>query len=385
MSTTSRRSFLKSSATVSASLAAAGFYPRRTFAQGPSKFRRIAYRQLGSTGFKVSEVGFGAMNTRDPELLHAAIDAGINYIDTAHGYMKGINEEIVGKVMKTKRDKVYLVTKVHCRDKTPQKIREMMELSLKRLKLDYVDTMFMHMPDKPEEILNEDLIKAFDKAKKDGLCRYVGVSIHTNHVALLDAAVESKFWEHMLVAYNYKSPQEVTDALKRTREAGIGIIAMKTQDKGRGFPDHDMGDMTINQAALKWVLENPYVDTTIPGMTAFDQLDEDLAVMGTKMSFYENRTLRRYSERTRGNSCRGVAGCTGCLEQCPYGVNICELNRCLGYAYGYGDIELARENYEQLPASSRVDICDDCDECLVRCVNGLDLNDTVRRARELFA
>ena len=121
MNSTSRRSFLKKGATISASLGAIGLNPRRIIAEGPSKFQRIAYRQLGSTGFKVSEVGFGAMNTRDIELLHAAIDAGINYIDTAHGYMKGVNEQIVGKVMKTKRDKVFLVTKVHFRDGSAKK------------------------------------------------------------------------------------------------------------------------------------------------------------------------------------------------------------------------------------------------------------------------
>jgi len=397
MSSTDRRSFLKKGAALSASLTAAGLYPRRTFAQGSSKFRRIAYRQLGSTGYKVSEVGFGAMNTRDPELIHAAIDSGINYIDTAHGYMKGVNEEIVGKVMKTKRDKVFLVTKVYWREKTAKQLREMMELSLKRLQLDYVDTMYLHIVSKRETVINEDFMNCFEKARKDGVCRYVGVSTHSNQAEVLDAAVESKFWEHVLVGYNYTASldpavemrrrvmPDVTPAIERARKAGLAIIGMKTQVKGAGFPDHNMGDMTVNQAALKWVLRNPYVDTTIPGMTAFEHIDEDMAVMGMRLSFHENRTLKRYSERLQGNYCRGVAGCTGCFEQCPKGVEVCELNRCLGYANGYGNVELARENYDQLPASSRVDVCDDCDECLVRCVNGIDLNDTVRRARELFA
>ena len=160
---------------------------------------------------------------------------------------------------------------------------------------------------------------------------------------------------------------------------------MKTQLKGKGYHGHTMGDITINQAALKWVLQNPYVDTTIPGMTSFDQLKEDLTVMGLRLSFYENRRLQRYGELMLGDYCRGVAGCTGCSGQCPKGVEICALNRCIGYAYGYGDMELAKENYDRLPASSRVDVCGDCDECAVKCVNGLDLNRTISRARELFA
>ena len=381
-----RRSFLKTGAVAGAAVASAEWLrTRRVSAAESSPFQRIKYRKLGSTGLLVSELGFGAMNTRDPELIQAAIDSGINYIDTANGYMKGVNEEIVGKVMKTNRDKAFVVTKVHCVKKDGKQVRDMMEVSLKRLQLDYVDIMFMHMPEERQEVLNNEWIQAFDKAKKDGLCKYVGVSIHTNHVAMLDAAVESKFWEHMLVGYNYQSPPEVTDAIKRTREAGLGIIAMKTLLKGKGYPGHTMGDITINQAALKWVLQNPYVDTTIPGMTSFDQLKENLPVMGMRMSFYENRRLQRYGELMQGDYCRGVAGCTGCSGQCPKGVEICNLNRCIGYAYGYGDMELAKENYDRLPASSRVDVCGDCDECVVKCVNGLDLNRTVSRARELFA
>jgi len=80
-----------------------------------------------------------------------------------------------------------------------------------------------------------------------------------------------------------------------------------------------------------------------------------------------------------------VTGCTGCQGQCPYGVQVSELNRCLGYAYGYGDMALARENYDRLPASSRVDMCGDCGECLVKCVNGINLTENISRARELFA
>ena len=368
MSSTDRRSFLKKGAALSASLAAAGLYPRRTFAQGPSKFRRIAYRQLGSTGYKVSEVGFGAMNTRDPELIHAAIDAGINYIDTAHGYMKGVNEEIVGKVMKTKRDKVYLVTKVHCRDKTPQKIREMMELSLKRLKLDYVDTMFMHMPDKPEEILNEDRIKAFEKAKKDGLCRYVGVSIHTNHVALLDAAVESKFWEHMLVGYNYKSPQEVTVALKRTREAGIGIIAMKTTGKttisrfrlaletaaDKKLIEHLLQRGFVQeQATIKLVLGDERISCACVGMESVAVLTANVAAVldKTELTQTDKEIFKQYAEATCSGYCAGCAEiCNAALVDLPY---VSDIMRYLMYYNSYGDKDRARGLFAQIPARVR--------------------------------
>jgi len=104
-----------------------------------------------------------------------------------------------------------------------------------------------------------------------------------------------------------------------------------------------------------------------------------------KMSFFDRRTLNRYADALEGSYCRGVAGCTGCAGQCPYGVEIRDLNRCLGYAVGYGDTGLARENYNRLPSSSRLDACGECGECTVKCVNGLDLAHTIQRAKELFA
>ncbi len=127
-------------------------------------------------------------------------------------------------------------------------------------------------------------------------------------------------------------------------------------------------------------------DFPVPGVTSFEQLAEDVALMGMKMSFFDRRTLTRYAEAVDegGGYCRGVAGCTGCQGQCPYGMQICELNRVVRYAHGYGDLALARENYLRLPTSSPVQACGDCGKCAVKCVNGLDLTETVRKARELF-
>lgn len=388
MKRSDRREFLRTStvggASAIAGLSAASLNPRRIFAEESPGFNRVTYRAFGSTGYKVSELGFGAMNTRDPELVHAILDAGVNYIDTSHGYMKGINEQIIGLVMKTKRDKAFLSTKVSGNLESLRDMRRKMELSLKRLQTDHVDNMFFKSPT-PDMVLHDEFIRLYETAKKDGLCRFVGVATHKDQEKVIDAMIKSKFWEVLTVSYNYRSPQSLTDAIKRARNAGIAVCTMKTQLKGQGYPNSDMGDITINQASLKWVLNNRYVDTTIPGMTSFEQLAENLPVMGMRMSFDESRKLQRWSGLTNDSYCCGVAGCDGCREQCPMGVDISELNRCLGYAYGYNSIELARENYAELPSTSKVDVCGDCDECRVRCVNGLDLNRTVRLAKELFA
>ena len=375
---------MKHSVAIGTGIAELNSGSRTSSAAEHSRFKSVFYRNLGSTGYKVSEVGFGVYRTRNHELLHAAIDAGINYFDTAPTYMNGLCEKTLGRVLKTKRDKVFLATKVKPKNNSAREMRDIMELSLKRLQTNYVDILFMHEPNTREEFL-EGHLKAFEKARKDGLCRFIGVSTHVNQVDILNVAVETKLMDAVLVGYNYHSPEKLTKAIERTRKAGLAIIAMKTQlpCKNKGYPEHREG-VTPNQAALKWVLKNRYVDTTIPGMTSFEQLDEDLGVMGMKMSFNDYHELYRFGQHQKTSFCRSVSGCTGCKGTCPNGVEISQLNRCITYAYGYGNFELARENYEALPEEWRVEVCSNCEECEVQCVHGLNLTQSVHLARELF-
>jgi uncharacterized protein len=380
MKKVSRRSFIKTGSVVGSVMTAGGMKPRSIYAAEDGA--NIRYRDLGSTGFRVGEVGFGAMNMRDPELVHAAIDSGINYIDTAYKYMNGENERVVGQVMRTKRDKVFLTTKLPETD--IKDFPKMIETSLKRLNTDHVDLLLAHGLHEVEWLENEDLIKPLVDAKRKGQARFIGYSTHQFPADYLDATLRSEVWEAVLMSYNYLSPPEVTGHIKKAREAGKAIIAMKTQMQGDGNPDASSDSVSSHQAALKWVLDNPYVDVAIPGMTSFEHLTEDLAVMKMKLSSTDSRELHRFAGDLKGTYCSGVLGCTGCADKCPNGVNVSEINRCLGYAYGYGDTRLAYENYYDLASSSRIEKCSDCDDCAVTCVNGLNLTENVRHAEKMF-
>ena len=182
--------------------------------------------------------------------------------------------------------------------------------------------------------------------------------------------------------------------MRKTREAGIAVIGMKnlitmtwppsTRVQHTDIRKDKTGGTTPQQALVKWVLDDPYIDTTIPGMTSFEHLEDNLAVMGKKLTQADEDIIRKHCDAVKTHYCRGVAGCTGCAGQCPKGVHICEINRCIGYAYGYRDMALALENYRALPKNQRLDACTDCDECQVKCINGLDLTENIRTARELF-
>lgn len=149
----------------------------------------MEYRKVGRTGLKVSPVCLGTMTFGDQvceadsiAMTHAAIDAGVNFIDTANMYAKGRSEEIVGKALKGRRDEVVLATKVGI-DTSPRPnehglsrkhIMRAVEDSLRRLDTDYIDLYYIHRPDYDTPI--EETLRTLDDLVRYGKVRYLGCS-----------------------------------------------------------------------------------------------------------------------------------------------------------------------------------------------------------------
>ena len=218
----------------------------------------------------------GVMNADNPNLVRAALDGGIFLLDTAHGYQEGRTEEMLGTVLKDrKRDSFVIATKVHLstldrrtglfsKETRGEEIGEKLDISLKRLGLDHVDILHLHNQSARESVLYEPVLKALEKAKRDGKARFFGCSTHKNEPEVIRAAVEAKLYDVVLTSYNFRQDHhlEVQKAVGEAAQAGLGIVAMKTQagvywDKEKQSP--------INmKAALKWALRDPNVHTAIP-------------------------------------------------------------------------------------------------------------------------
>ncbi|MBN1348650.1 aldo/keto reductase [candidate division KSB1 bacterium] len=336
------------------------------------------YRVLGKTGMKVTTVSYGAMRTTDPAVLHRALDLGINLIDTAHGYQDGNNEIMVGKVMKERRGEAYVCTKIH--PAPIDKMETMFEESLKRLQMNTVDILYYHNIKELDVLHNEDVLKLFNKWKKEGKTRFIGFSTHKNEAELLEQAAKDKAWDVILVAYNFKKTPQLTKAINAVAKAGIGVVGMKTQ--AGGYKDSKMGSLTPHQASLKWVLQNPNVHTTIPSMTTFEELNEDIQVMGQKMGRRDHDLLERYGQVIDPIYCRS---CNACTASCRHGVDIPEINRCLMYVEGYGDFPLAMTNYAELSERENLSQCSRCSECAASCIHGIDLPNKIKSAMNIFA
>jgi uncharacterized protein len=381
-----RRTFIKAGVVGTATLMATPALAdtlQQLAASEPATFPKPLYRTLGRTGLKISVVSFGAMLTPEPEVIRAAIEQGVNYIDTARKYMGGKNEEIVGKAVKGLRDKLYIATKTSPESQSKADIIRDVETSLKALGTDHIDVIQLHHLTGRERIFNAETREALTLLKKQGKVRFCGVTTHKNEVDVLNGLVDDpdRFFDTCLVKYNFKTDPAVSAAIDRAASAGVGIIAMKTLIGG--YDTTGLGRISAHQAALKWALQNPKVTAAIAGMKDMGQLREDVAVMGMSFSYADRRRLERYTDAIASFYCHFCGSCEG---GCPRGVEISTVNRALMYAEGgYRDLALARATYAELPHAARASSCLDCGSCSARCVNGLNISAKMKRARAVLS
>lgn len=379
-----RRDFLKATVatTASALVGTSAFAHTLGLAKTESfVFPQPVYRTLGRTGLKITVVSFGAMLTPEPEVMAFAFDHGINYVDTARRYMGGKNEEIVGRALKGRRDKVYVATKILASSLTRESAMRDVETSLKALGTDYIDVIQLHNLTDNERVFSAELREALVRLKEQGKARFFGVTTHTNQANVLNSLLEDKddFFDMALVGYNFKSGVEIREAIAKVAQKKIGIIAMKTQ--AGGYKTDKLGPVSPHQAALKLVLQDTNVTAAIPGMRNMAELREDVGAMGNSLTYLDNLVLRRYGAAVKPYYCHF---CESCASTCIRGVAIGAINRCLLYAEAYKNKELSSATYDEIPAAARASVCLECEVCKARCVHGLNIPAKMARARKLL-
>jgi hypothetical protein len=343
----------------------------------------LSFRTLGKTGVKITSVGFGCMITSDPSVIEKAVDLGITYFDTARGYQQGNNERMVGAVLKSKRKSLIIATKSQGANK--QAALDHLDTSLKELGTDYVDIWHLHAKSNIAQITDE-LVDAQQTAKKAGKIRFAGVSTHSNQAELIAALVQKGVTDVIQTSYSFTQPPAVTEAINAARKAGVGIVAMKIMagggGRGRGGAAQPAPKPGSKLAAVKWVLNNPNVDSCVPSMTDMDQLDENFKAMAQQFTDSDKQLLTAYLDLVGPRYCRG---CTQCAGTCAQGLPVPEILRYYMYAQDYGQFSLGREHFKQLPAEVAALRCADCSSCTVRCPNGVMVGQRLSHAQEIFA
>lgn len=291
----------------------------------------MQYRQLGGSGVRVSAVGLGG-NTfgrycdeqRSAEVVRQALDLGVNHVDTADLYSRGVSEEHVGKAIAGRRHEVVLASKVgyplgdgpNDRGISYRRVIASCEGSLRRLDTDYIDLYYLHLPDPLTPL--EETLRAYDELVRHGKVRYVGISNHPawqvcealwisdrrgfhapvvsqSRYNLLDRAVEPELLPFCrahrigIVPYaplaaglltgkyrpgepvppgvrGYNNPTFQQDLNERNFTL-IGRLAAFARDRG-----HTIGDL-----AIAWLLSHPAVCSVIAGATSPEQVTANVA------------------------------------------------------------------------------------------------------------
>ena len=296
----------------------------------------MKYRLLGRTGWKISEISFGAWaiggawgNVDDREslaALHAALDGGVNFFDTADVYGDGRSERLLARLKKERKEKFYIATKAGRRlaEQTPQgynrkNLTAWIERSLRNLEADAIDLLQLHCPH-PDVYYRPEVFGILDDLVTAGKLRHYGVSVEKVEEAL--KAIEYPNVQSVQIIFNIfrQRPAELFFQEAQRRKTGIlarvplasGMLSGKisrasqfAKDDHRNFNRHgeafDRGEtfagvdfetalgaveelskleprnLTLAQLALRWILEFPVVTCSIPGAKRPGQVQENLA------------------------------------------------------------------------------------------------------------
>ena len=250
----------------------------------------VPTRRLGRTGEQVSILCLGgghmaSVASKDKpaavHMMHAAVDEGVTFFDTAWEYSGGLSEQVMGEALAEggRRDKVFLMTKNCERDYAGS--MKCLEDSLRRLKTDHLDLWQFHEIDydnDPDWVFERGGIKAAIEAKKAGKVRYVGFTGHKDPLIHLKMLSKPYAWD------TSQMPINVMDAHFRSfqhqvvpvcREKDVGVIAMKSLGGGNGIIPSST-DLTAEEC-LRYTLST-HVSTLVVGFTSIEQLNEAVAI-----------------------------------------------------------------------------------------------------------
>lgn len=334
----------------------------------------MKYNLLGSTGLKISVIGFGGIPVQRTDAESAkkviirAEELGINYIDTARGYT--VSEEYIGHALEGRRDKWIIATKSMSRDKAS--MEKDIEISLNNLKTNYIDLYQVHNIKNKEQydkILNENgAYEALVNAKKQGKIGHIGATFHS--LEILKLAVESGKFETVMYPYNIVEDQ-AEEVFKRAKELNIGVIVMKPLAGGA---------IMNGTLALKYIMNNENISTIIPGMGDLKEVEEN-AKAGEEnvlLTQQDKEEIKQIREQLGNNFCRRCGYCA----PCTVGIDIPNIFLLQGYKERYNLGDWAEKRYSALEVTAKD--CIKCGACEKRCPYDLPIRKMLEKAKESF-
>lgn len=361
-----------------------------------AKGARVPRRVLGKTQQSIPILllggGMGFKAGSDPR-IRLALQHGVNYIDTARKYAGGSSERNAASTLSRlgARNDTWITSK------TPKwsarGFEQDVALSLESMKTAWIDLYFLHALDEVAPLDDRELVATVEKLKAAKKIRFFGFSCHGGNVAeLLHAAAKRPFVDAVMFKYSFRDygDRELNRAMDAAHQAGVGLIAMKTQGSEAGFRGawkkfEQAGKWNKYQAVLKAVWADPRITAAVSHMESVEQLREniDAALDRGSLGALELDAVRRYAELTRPYACRGCDHLCNAAVAAP--VRIGTTLRSLMYHDAYGDVAKARRVFRELPPEARQLRHVDFTAANRACPQGLDVAALMQRAARLLA
>ncbi|MBR4749019.1 MAG: aldo/keto reductase [Abditibacteriota bacterium] len=353
----------------------------------------MIYREYGNTGIRLSQLGFGAMRLPNDDeeavsIMRAAVDGGVNYLDTAFGY--GESERRVGLALQDGyRDRVYLSTKNPLPDMSLDGWKQRLEESLRRLQTDHIDfynVIHSMSYDACENFLVKN--KALDMIldyKRQGVIRHIVYSTHDTPDNV-KKCIDTGFFEGMTIQYNLLN-RSYADAIAYAHEKGMGVVIMGPVGGGmlgaaNSTFKNKLGKSYAStpELAIRFVLANPNVTVALSGMGNMAMVEENLRTASNPdpLSEEELKAVDTAVEELRALEKLYCTGCRYCMP-CPNGVdipgNFANFNR---YRV-YGALQQARQHYgwmkrkDDNKQDSSAGACIQCGACMSKCPQKIDI------------
>ncbi|MFA5267077.1 MAG: aldo/keto reductase [Methanoregula sp.] len=372
----------------------------------------MQYRTVPKNGDKLSALGFGAMRLptkrmsideeRAMKQIRSAIDAGINYIDTAVPYHGGESERFLGRCLQDGyREKVKLATKLPPRNvNTREDMDRILGIQLKKLKTDHIDYYLLHgiEGNQWKQLYDLGVLDFLDKAKADGRIRNAGFSFHGDRKAFKEI-IDAYDWTFCQIQYNFldETNQAGTEGLQYAASKNIAVMVMEPLRGGMlaaNLPAavqqvYDRSSLKRSPAewALRWVWNHPEVTVVLSGMNDENHIAENIKACQTAfpnaMSEAELATIAGVVDTYRGLVKVGCTGCAYCMP-CPFGVNI---PMCFSIYNDYhigANRFLTRGMYGAMlmgglmPARADASLCHQCGKCAKACPQHIAIPDELK-------
>lgn len=359
----------------------------------------MQYRKFGNLDWKVSALGFGCMRLptidgkagnidqiKVTEMIHRAIEAGVNYFDTAYVYHDQKSEIALGKALEGGyRDRIRIATKspiwlINDANDFDQKLNE----ELQRLQTKTIDFYLLHSlnRDSWDKIKRLGLLRRAAAAKADGRIRYLGFSFHDNLDIFKQIIDEYDAWDFCQIQYNYMDIdfQAGTEGLEYAASKGLGVVIMESLRGGKlaadlpsARPLWESADQKRKPAdwALQWLWNQPEVSVALSGMSTLEQVEENIASANVSgigsLSMDELALVDKVREVLKSLSPIPCTRCEYCMP-CPNGVNIPLNFDTYNQIAMYNNIESSRFAYKTFVADGqKASNCIQCDDCLSKC------------------